>query len=366
MIIKANFATERCRCGVSEINSVFADSEQQLKDIVHSLEQALQSAGSSQALGDLRVEYLGKKSTLSALMKMMGKLSAEQRPVFGQLCNSFRAKIEDMLAKAEEHILQRERSELLEKERIDITLPGRSLPLGSWHPVSLAQEQMESIFMGMGFRIVQGPEVETDYYNFQAMNLPLDHPAREMQDTFYLSTDLLLRTHTSPMQARTMEKHHPQVPLKIIVPGKTYRRDEDATHSPMFHQIEGLYVDHNVSLAHLKGILLEFARAMFGDEREIRLRPSFFPFTEPSAEVDISCFRCGGKGCSICKGTGWIEILGSGMVHPEVLRTSGYDPEVVSGFAFGIGIDRVAMLKFGIEDIRQLFSNDIRFLANFH
>ena len=351
---------------MSETSRVFSDAEQQLKEIVISLQQALQLATSSQTLGDLRVEYLGKKSTLVGMMKMMGKLSAEQRPAFGQLCNTCRAEIEALLAGAEQEIVQHERSELLETERIDISLPGRSLPLGSWHPISLAQEQMESIFMGMGFRIVQGPEVETDYYNFQAMNIPLDHPAREMQDTFYLSSDLLLRTHTSPMQARTMEKHQPQVPLKIIVPGKTYRRDEDATHSPMFHQIEGLYVDHNVSLAHLKGILLEFAQAMFGEEREIRLRPSFFPFTEPSAEVDISCFRCGGKGCSICKGTGWIEILGSGMVHPEVLRTSGYDPEQVSGFAFGIGIERVAMLKYGIEDIRHLFSNDVRFLANFH
>lgn len=339
--------------------------EQQLTDIRAEARAALATVGDSKALAELRTRFLGKKGSITGLMKLMGQFSAEERPLFGQRLNALRKEVEEMLAGREEELLRRERQERLEAERIDISLPGRNLPSGTLHPISLAREQMESIFLGMGFRIVQGPEVETDYYNFQSMNIPKDHPAREMQDTFYLSSDLLLRTHTSPMQARTMEQYHPRVPLKVIVPGKTYRRDEDATHTPMFHQIEGLYVDRQVSLAHLKGVLLEFARAMFGAEREIRLRPSFFPFTEPSVEVDISCFRCGGSGCRLCKGSGWIEILGAGMVHPNVLSMSGYDPEEVSGFAFGIGIDRVAMLKFGFDDLRQLFANDIRFLAQF-
>ncbi|MCL2498619.1 MAG: phenylalanine--tRNA ligase subunit alpha [Symbiobacteriaceae bacterium] len=320
----------------------------------------------SKELGEVRIKLLGRSGSLNNLLKEMGQLAAEDRPWYGELCNRLREEVTRLLAAQEEEFTQREKESTLLAEKIDLTLPGQMRARGSWHPVSLAQEQMESIFLGIGFSIVTGPEVETDYYNFQAMNIPKDHPAREMQDTFYLTDDLLLRTHTSPMQARTMERFAPQIPLKVIVPGKTYRRDEDATHTPMFHQIEGLYVDRDVSLAHLKGVLLHFAREMFGREREIRLRPSFFPFTEPSVEVDISCFHCGGTGCRLCKQTGWIEILGAGMVHPHVLQGSGYDPEEVNGFAFGLGIDRVAMLKFGLDDLRALFTNDVRLLKTFH
>ncbi|MBQ9992919.1 MAG: phenylalanine--tRNA ligase subunit alpha, partial [Firmicutes bacterium] len=246
-----------------------------------------------------------------------------------------------------------------------ISLPGRSFESGSLHPLTRIRQEIEDIFIGMGYTIAEGPEIELDYYNFELLNIPKDHPARDMQVSFYFSDSVLLRSQTSPIQARTMQKLAPELPVKIICPGTVYRRDDDATHSPMFHQVEGLLVDKKVTLADLKGTLLSFARQMFGPEREIRLRPSYFPFTEPSAEVDISCFNCGGKGCRLCKGTGWIEILGSGMVHPNVLRMSGYDPEEVSGFAFGMGIERIAMLKYGITDIRLLFDNDVRFLQQF-
>ena len=337
------------------------------ENILEQILQKLDMIKDSKSLAELRVQHLGRRGRITAMLKTMSELPPEERPSFGQRINLLRQEIERLLNEKEVLLQQMEQNARLEHEKIDLTLSGKVFPTGSWHPVSLAQEQMQNIFLGLGFSIVQGPEVETDYYNFQAMNIPQDHPAREMQDTFYLAPDLLLRTHTSPMQARTMEKIAPNVPLKVIVPGKVYRSDEDATHTPMFHQIEGLYIDHNVSLAHLKGVLLAFSRAMFGEDREIRLRPSFFPFTEPSVEVDISCFACGGKGCRLCKQTGWIEILGGGMVHPNVLRSSGYDPEQVSGFAFGIGIDRVAMLKYGINDLRQLFTaNDVRFLSQFH
>lgn len=251
------------------------------------------------------------------------------------------------------------------QEKVDVTLPGRPVKLGSRHPLTLVTDELKEIFLGMGYTVEEGPQVELDYYNFERMNLPADHPARDMQDSFYFDAKRLLRTHTSPVQARTMDKLCPQAPIKMISPGAVYRRDDDATHSPMFHQVEGLVVDEGISLADLKGTLLNFVRQMFGEEREIRLRPSFFPFTEPSVEVDISCMLCGGKGCRTCKDTGWIEILGAGMVHPNVLKMSGYDPERYTGFAFGCGIERIAMLKYGIDDLRVMFENDVRFLQKF-
>ncbi len=339
-----------------------------LKSLMELREEALEQLKqlqNSQELNDFKVAYLGKKGKLTAILRQMGKLPEEDRPKFGQIANEIRQSLEENLAAMLETLSQKEQTVKLESERIDITLPGYPFNAGSMHPITLILNEIKTIFIGLGFTIAEGPEIETDYYDFQALNIPLDHPAREMQDTFYITEDLLLRTQTSPMQARTMEAMAPNLPIKIIVPGKVYRRDEDATHTPMFHQVEGLYVDKNVSLATLKGILLSFARQMFGPEREIRLRPSFFPFTEPSVEVDISCFNCGGKGCHLCKQSGWIEILGAGLVHPNVLRMNGYDPEAVSGLAFGMGVERIAMLKFGIDDMRQMYQNDLRFLTQF-
>ncbi|WP_425805729.1 phenylalanine--tRNA ligase subunit alpha [Desulfitobacterium sp. Sab5] len=325
----------------------------------------LKSLTSLETLQDLKVKVLGKKGSLTAMLRQMGKLSAEERPIFGQVVNETR----DLLEKAwtertkelEETALQKQ----IETERLDISLPGVRLSRGHQHPLTRVIEEMEDIFLGMGFQVAEGPEIESDYYNFEALNLPKEHPAREMQDSFYITEEILLRTQTSPVQIRTMERMHPQLPVKIIAPGKVYRKDDDATHSPMFHQVEGLVVDRGIRMSDLKGILLNFSRQMFGESREIRLRPSFFPFTEPSAEVDVSCMLCGGSGCRICKGTGWIEILGSGMVHPKVLENGGYNPEEVTGFAFGMGVERIAMLKYGIEDMRLLFDNDLRFLQQF-
>ena len=327
--------------------------------------ESIERAENTAELNELRVQYLGKKGELTLLLRQMGKLSAEDRPKFGQVANEVRNLIEVELSQKEALFGQKEQDEKIRSEQIDITLPGYNLPEGSLHPITLILQEVKEIFVGLGFTVVEGPEIETDYYDFQALNIPLDHPAREMQDTFYITEDLLLRTHTSPMQARTMESMAPELPIKIIVPGKVYRRDEDATHTPMFHQVEGLLVDKEVSMATLKGLLLSFAKQMFGSEREIRLRPSFFPFTEPSVEVDISCFACGGSGCRLCKNSGWIEILGAGMVHPNVLKMGGYDPEQVSGLAFGMGVERMAMLKFAIDDMRQMYQNDLRFLKQF-
>jgi phenylalanyl-tRNA synthetase alpha chain len=295
----------------------------------------------------------------------MGSLSPEERPIFGQVVNEARDVLEGAWARRTEELSNAAMQKQLEEEKLDISLPGISLPRGHQHPLTKVIEEMEEIFLGMGFQIAEGPEIETDYYNFEALNLPKEHPAREMQDSFYITEEILLRTQTSPVQVRTMEKQHPQLPVKIICPGKVYRKDDDATHSPMFHQVEGLVVDRGIRMSDLKGILLNFSRQMFGESREIRLRPSFFPFTEPSAEVDVSCMLCGGAGCRICKGTGWIEILGSGMVHPKVLEMGGYDSKEVTGFAFGMGVERIAMLKYGIEDMRLLFDNDLRFLQQF-
>lgn len=332
-------------------------------------EEALQKAAAAQdmkAVQDVKVEYLGKKGPITEVLRGMGQLSAEERPLMGQLVNDVRNEIEQALASKIGELEAKLLDEKLAKESIDVTLPGRPVKGGSTHPLALVVEQIEEIFLGLGFKIAEGPEVELDYFNFEALNLPKDHPARDMQDSFYITDEILLRTQTSPVQARTMQKMKGDVPIKIICPGKVFRRDDDdATHSHQFMQIEGLYVDRDVSMSDLKGILLTFVKEMFSEDQQIRLRPSFFPFTEPSAEVDISCILCHGKGCRVCKHTGWIEILGSGMVHPHVLEMSGYDPKKYTGFAFGMGVERIAMLKYGVDDIRHFYTNDARFLKQF-
>ncbi|MGI6145294.1 MAG: phenylalanine--tRNA ligase subunit alpha [Clostridia bacterium] len=338
---------------------------EQLHLLKEKAEKEILQCTSLNDLNDFRIKYLGKKGELTQILRGMGKLSAEERPLIGQLANEVRDSLESKLQELTEVIKKKELERSLSAEKIDITLPGIRPELGRQHPLSIVIEEIEEIFMGMGFTIEEGPEIELDYYNFEALNIPKDHPAREMQDSFYISPEVLLRTHTSPVQARTMEKMRPQLPVKIIVPGKVYRRDDDATHSPMFHQVEGLLIDKNVRFSDLKGVLLNFARQMFGANQKIRLRPSFFPFTEPSAEVDISCIMCKGAGCRTCGHTGWLEILGSGMVHPRVLEMGGYNPEEVSGFAFGMGVERITMLKYGIDDLRLLFENDVRFLRQF-
>lgn len=325
----------------------------------------LEKAESLEELQEIKVRVLGKKGSLTAMLKRMGSLSPEERPVFGQVVNETRDRLEQAWAEAAQSLEEQALALRLEAERLDISLPGARLKHGHQHPLTKVIEEIEDIFLGMGFQIAEGPEIESDYYNFEALNLPKEHPAREMQDSFYITEEILLRTQTSPVQIRTMEKLYPQLPVKIIAPGKVYRKDDDATHSPMFHQVEGLVIDKGIRMSDLKGILLNFSRRMFGPGREIRLRPSFFPFTEPSAEVDVSCMLCGGSGCRTCKGSGWIEILGSGMVHPKVLEMGGYDPKEVTGFAFGMGVERIAMLKYGIEDMRLLFDNDLRFLRQF-
>ena len=318
----------------------------------------------SAQIEELRIKYLGKKGELTAVLRGMGKLSAEERPVIGQLANDVRAEIEKKIEEITQEKKAREQAEKLDTEKLDVTIPGDKIRAGHTHPLALVQRQLEDIFLGMGYSIVDGPEVEYDYYNFQALNIPKDHPARDTQDTFYITENILLRSQTSPVQARVMEKTQP--PIKIISPGRVYRSDAvDATHSPLFHQLEGLVVDKGITMGDLKGALEMFARRMYGEETQIRFRPHHFPFTEPSAEVDVSCFACGGKGCRLCKGEGWIEILGAGMVHPNVLRMCGIDPEVYSGFAFGVGIERIALLKYHIDDMRLLYENDVRFLSQF-
>jgi phenylalanyl-tRNA synthetase alpha chain len=328
--------------------------------------QELNQVKNQQELGDLRIKYLGKKGPLTEVLRGMGALSAEERPLIGQVANDVRAAIEAVIDEKQAAYQQQETANRLQAETIDVTLPGRPSPQGAVHPINKIVQEIEDIFLGMGFTIAEGPEVEQDYYNFEALNLPKDHPARDMQDSFYITEELLLRTHTSPVQIRTMEARKGAVPIKIISPGKVYRRDDDdATHSHQFTQIEGLVIDRNIRMSDLKGTLLQFVRELYGPNTEIRLRPSFFPFTEPSAEVDVSCMMCGGHGCRTCKNTGWIEILGSGMVHPRVLEMSGYDPNEYSGFAFGMGPERIALLKYGIEDIRHFYTNDLRFLKQF-
>ncbi len=338
---------------------------EKIKEIREAMEQELREAASGDQLRELKVKYLGKKGSISELSKGMGKLLPEERPKAGQLVNELRVKLEESLAAKQQELADKAMELKMAQEKLDVTLPGSAVKLGSRHPLTLVTDELKEIFLGMGYTVEEGPQVELDYYNFERMNLPADHPARDMQDSFYIDAKRLLRTHTSPVQARAMDRLCPQAPVKVVSPGAVYRRDDDATHSPMFHQMEGLVVDEGISLADLKGTLLNFVRQMFGEEREIRLRPSFFPFTEPSVEVDISCMLCGGKGCRTCKDTGWIEILGAGMVHPNVLKMSGYDPERYTGFAFGCGIERIAMLKYGIDDLRVMFENDVRFLQKF-
>ncbi len=328
--------------------------------------EKIEHASSLKELQDIRVEYLGKKGPITEVLRGMGKLPAEERPKMGQLANEVREVITTKVDSKQEKLEREELDRQLSNETIDVTLPGRPIRQGNAHPLTAVIEEIEDLFIGMGFSIAEGPEVETDYYNFEALNLPKNHPARDMQDSFFITEDLLLRTQTSPVQARTMEKHEGKGPVKIISPGKVYRRDtDDATHSHQFMQIEGLLVDKNIRMSDLKGTLTLFAQKLFGEEREIRLRPSFFPFTEPSVEVDVSCFKCNGSGCSICKRTGWIEILGAGMVHPNVLEMAGFNSKEYKGFAFGMGPERIAMLKFGIDDIRHFYANDLRFLEQF-
>ena len=313
---------------------------------------------------ELRIKYLGKKGELTAVLRGMGKLTPEERPVIGQLANDVRAEIESKIEELSSSAKARELENKLKSEKLDVTIPGEKTEIGHFHPLALVQRQLEDIFLGMGYSIVDGPEVELDYYNFQALNIPKDHPARDTQDTFYITENILLRSQTSPVQARVMEKTQP--PIKIISPGRVYRSDAvDATHSPLFHQLEGLVIDKGITMGDLKGALEMFAKRMFGENTQIRFRPHHFPFTEPSAEVDVSCFLCGGKGCRFCKNEGWIEILGAGMVHPNVLRNCGIDPEVYSGFAFGMGVERIALLKYHIDDMRLLYENDVRFLNQF-
>lgn len=338
--------------------------KEQLQNIELRAKKELESVKDTAELESLRVRFLGKKGELTAILKGMAGLSAEQRPVIGQIANRIRADIEDAISNRLKEISAQQEAKRLVSERLDVTLPGKKPQIGRVHPLNQVLNEIEEIFIGMGFDIAEGPEVEYDYYNFEALNLPEGHPARDTQDTFYITDKMLLRTQTSSVQVRVMEQQKP--PIRIICPGKVYRADNvDATHSPIFHQIEGLVVDRGVTMGDLKGTLEVYAKHMFGPETKIRLRPHHFPFTEPSAEVDVSCWTCGGKGCRMCKGEGWIEVLGCGMVHPDVLRRCGIDPEVYSGFAFGIGVERTAMARFGVTDMRQFFEGDARFLAQF-
>ncbi len=324
---------------------------------------AIGRAASSAELEQLRVRFLGRQGALTLFLRSLGTLPAKERPLIGGAANEAKRELEALLELRLAETRELERRHERARQRLDLTLPGRRPPLGSRHPLTQVHDEIVAIFVGLGFSVVEGPEVEDDHHNFEALNIPKDHPARDMQDTFYIAEDMLLRTHTSPVQIRVMQSRRP--PLRLIVPGRVYRRDADITHSPMFHQVEGLAVDRNISMGDLKGMLELFARQMFGPRSKIRFRPSFFPFTEPSAEVDVLCFLCGGQGCRVCKQSGWLEILGSGMVHPQVLKNVGYDPEEVTGWAFGMGIERIAMLKYGVDDIRLFFENDLRFLRQF-
>ena len=333
-----------------------------IKNLVAKAGEAITEATDTLKLSDVKVRFLGRNGEYTGILRGLKDASPEDRPTLGKLINEGRAQIEKMFADKEAALKAKEQEMKLASERVDVTLPAQS-ELGSIHPLTLVKNEIIDIFIGLGFEVKEGPEIETDLFNFQLLNIPEDHPARDMQDTFYVGDKLLLRTHTSPMQAHTMTTERP--PIRIVVPGKVYRSDDDATHSPIFNQIEGLVIDKDVSLSHLKGTLETFAKSLFGDETKVRFRPSFFPFTEPSVEVDLSCAICGGKGCSLCKGTGWIEVLGAGVVNPQVLINCGIDPEEYSGFAFGFGVDRIAMIKYGIPNIRTLYENDVRFLKQY-
>jgi phenylalanyl-tRNA synthetase alpha chain len=338
-------------------------TDTRVRTIVDGAREEIERAATRRDLDEARVRYLGKKGALTQLLRALPDLPSAERPVVGREANLAKAEIESVLEARLAALESLERRARLAGDRPDLTLPGRRLAPGGLHPLTRVHDEIVDVFTGMGFAVAEGPEVELDYYNFEALNIPKDHPARDMQDTFYVGGEILLRTHTSPVQIRTMERQKP--PVRIIVPGRVYRRDADITHSPVFHQVEGLAVDRGISMGDLKGTLELFARELFGADSRIRFRPSFFPFTEPSAEVDVLCFLCKGGGCRVCKASGWLEILGSGMVHPRILRAMGYDTEEVTGWAFGMGIERVAMLRYGIDDIRLFFENDLRFLSQF-
>ena len=339
--------------------------ETQVNEIKLNALDEIEKASNLRELEDVRVKYLGKKGKLTAILKTMGSLAPEDRPKLGSVVNQAKTELESKITDKEEILQKEELNRKLESERIDVSLPSSKIIRGSKHPLTRVIEEIEDLFVSMGYDVVSGPELETDEYCFERLNLPKGHPARDMQDSFYITPEYLLRTQTSAVQARAMMANKKKTPIRIIVPGKTYRREDDATHSHQFNQVEGLVIDKNISFADLKGTLEIFMKHMLGENTELRFRPSYFPFTEPSYEVDVSCFKCGGKGCNLCKQTGWIELLGSGIVHPNVLKMNGYDPEVYSGFAFGTGLDRLAMFKYGITDIRLLYSNDVRFLNQF-
>ena len=339
--------------------------EEQIKNIAENAIKEIENAQNANSLYDIRVKYLGKKGEFTAVLRGMKDLSAEQRPVIGGMVNKFKEKLEDLISEKEKQFAELELQRKLKEEKIDVTLPSTKVTRGSKHPLNRVIEEIEDLFVSMGYDVVEGPELETDEFCFERLNLPKGHPARDMQDSFYITTEYLLRTQTSAVQARAMLANEEKTPIRIIVPGKTYRREDDATHSHQFNQVEGLVIDENITLAHLKGTLEVFMRKLLGEKTDLRFRPSYFPFTEPSYEVDVSCFKCGGKGCNLCKQTGWIELLGAGMVHPNVLKMNGYDPEKYTGFAFGTGLDRLAMFKYGITDMRYLYRNDVRFLKQF-
>jgi phenylalanyl-tRNA synthetase alpha chain len=337
--------------------------EHELLRLQEEARQALDALTEIAELEDFRIRFLGRKGSFATIMRSLGAATPEDRPRLGQLANTIKADIERRFEEKQTALSAEAAAAKADRDRVDLTLPGRRPVIGKLHPVTQIMNEVCAIFEGLGFSVAEGPDVEHDHYNFEALNIPAHHPARDMHDTFYVSESILLRTHTSPMQARIMETQQP--PLRVIAPGKVYRCDSDITHTPMFHQVEGFLVDRKVSFADLKGVLTVFTQKMFEKDLALRFRPSFFPFTEPSAEVDIACVICGGKGCRVCKRTGWLEILGSGMIDPEVFKMVGYDPEVYSGFAFGLGIERIAMLKYGIDDIRLYYENDLRFLSQF-
>ena len=342
--------------------------EEKLNEIKSLAEKELEKVQNLQELQDLKVKVLGKKSELSDLLKGLGALSPEERPKVGNMVNAVRKEIEEKIGEKENSLKEMALNQKLEKEKVDITMPSTKITRGSKHPINRVIEEIQDLFVSMGYDVVDGPELETDEFCFERLNLPKGHPARDMQDSFYITNEYLLRTQTSAVQARTMLANTEKSPIRMICTGKTYRREDDATHSHQFNQVEGLVIDKkelNVSLADLKGTLEVFVRKLIGANSELRFRPSYFPFTEPSYEVDVTCFKCGGKGCPLCKKTGWIEVLGAGMVHPNVLKMNGYDPEKYAGFAFGTGIDRLAMFKYGITDMRYLYTNDVKFLSQF-
>ena len=369
LLIKLGGTTEYINSSyICRTNFLFYKEEkmkEQIEQIKLNALKELENVKDAKELNELKVKYLGKKGELTSVLRGMGGLTPEERPIIGSLVNAVRDEIEKQIEEKEENYKREELNKKLETEKIDITLPSEKVKRGSKHPLNRIIEEVEDLFVSMGYDVVDGPELETDEYCFERLNLPKGHPARDMQDSFYITPEYLLRTQTSAVQARVMMANEEKTPIRVICPGKVYRRDDDATHSHQFAQVEGLVIDKNISLADLKGTLEVFMKKMLGENTNLRFRPSYFPFTEPSYEVDVTCFKCGGKGCNLCKQTGWIELLGSGMVHPNVLEMNGYDPKVYTGFAFGTGLDRLAMFKYGITDIRLLYQNDVRFLNQF-